>query len=613
MEDYRYSSISGERERPKIRLVEIHPDTNGPVECTLNDVFLDDPPDYQALSYTWNNEKPCEPIICSGQRLHITPNLHAALLQLRDSNTPRTVWVDAICINQANDAEKSAQVLLMPTIYRGAARVIVWLGKEGGESQVAMAFIRDIFERKDTTRPAVTSKNILQDFKGRQKKAWKAVNNLLSRAWFRRVWVIQEAALPSSVSILCGSDELPWEAMFSMLRHSYMTLAYQTFDVAGLLGWNAIAVIHTVQEALRESGGVPLLDILESSRGFLATDTKDKLYAVFSLCRTPERDELSITPDYRSTTLPATVFNSFAKKYLQTSRSEHANIELLYYAAETDSVLKGEIPSWVPDWSVANHRPPLIDRLVNDYPEYQASLSSIPTVKFQEAKNLLGLSGHICDHISIVGSPMSRTMLDSPSFGTKLGERMRQQYATLVEWEEVVNARSTKLYPTGETMSRAFHCTLLGGYLASKEGEDMGTAEVDYMAWSMRLARILHRLHLDTFPSAVTLAKDFIQFMKPGIWGSTKSEEKYYTMVINMARAVAERKIFVSRDGYIGLVPAEARIGDAIALIKGSKLPFVLRRDGDTNMWRLVGCCYVHGMMHGQRFREPECEDIWLR
>jgi hypothetical protein len=60
--------------------------------------------------------------------LNGTTNLFSALVRLRKQDVPRTFWVDAICINQGDDAEKTHQLALMGRIYKEAARAVVWLG-----------------------------------------------------------------------------------------------------------------------------------------------------------------------------------------------------------------------------------------------------------------------------------------------------------------------------------------------------------------------------------------------------------------------------------------------------------------------------------------------------
>lgn len=63
----------------------------------------------------------------------MTRNLHAALKRLRLPDKPRTLWVDAICINEADLVEKSRQVALMGEIYSKTTRGIIFLGEEPEE------------------------------------------------------------------------------------------------------------------------------------------------------------------------------------------------------------------------------------------------------------------------------------------------------------------------------------------------------------------------------------------------------------------------------------------------------------------------------------------------
>ncbi|KAK3364200.1 heterokaryon incompatibility, partial [Lasiosphaeria hispida] len=55
-------------------------------------------------------------------------NLYTALLALRHRDKPRYLWVDAICINQSDIAEKNVHMPQMHLVYQRAARVVVWLG-----------------------------------------------------------------------------------------------------------------------------------------------------------------------------------------------------------------------------------------------------------------------------------------------------------------------------------------------------------------------------------------------------------------------------------------------------------------------------------------------------
>jgi hypothetical protein len=60
------------------------------------------------------------------------------------------------------------------------------------------------------------------------------------------------------------------------------------------------------------------------------------------------------------------------------------------------------------------------------------------------------------------------------------------------------------------------------------------------------------------------------------------------------------------------LAPSLAKKGDHIALVKGSKVPLVLRTAADGLKWNLIGHCYVHGIMRGEAFDEDQLADIWI-
>ena len=81
---------------------------------------------YEALSYVWGSCEHHVPILVGedDDELDVTANLHAALLQLRDTTFPRMLWIDAICINQTNNEEKSYQIQSMARIYAVASRVL---------------------------------------------------------------------------------------------------------------------------------------------------------------------------------------------------------------------------------------------------------------------------------------------------------------------------------------------------------------------------------------------------------------------------------------------------------------------------------------------------------
>ena len=138
---YQYAPLSGSR---SIRVLEIYPVTDWevePFEGTLVEIDLDDSPEYEALSYTLEGQVPSAPIETGGGILHITPNCELAIRRLLRAGRKRRVWIDSICINQADVAEQSRQVQLMGEFYARAQRVDVWLGPATEDTDATMNLI----------------------------------------------------------------------------------------------------------------------------------------------------------------------------------------------------------------------------------------------------------------------------------------------------------------------------------------------------------------------------------------------------------------------------------------------------------------------------------------
>ena len=180
-----------------IRLLQLLPRREDPknlrckiFECALRNSDKATRP-YEALSYVWGSEHKPQSIIVvneqkktqndnqeDNQKLAVTQNLYEMLSQLEDDDIPRTIWVDAVCIDQSNTQEKELQIPLMAEIYAKASRVIVWLGGARDDSDEALKSIRIAAEN---------SANI-----AKTQLVERAIQALLERPWFRRIWVREQ-------------------------------------------------------------------------------------------------------------------------------------------------------------------------------------------------------------------------------------------------------------------------------------------------------------------------------------------------------------------------------------------------------------------------------------
>jgi hypothetical protein len=69
------------------------------------------------------------------------------------------------------------------------------------------------------------------------------------------------------------------------------------------------------------------------------------------------------------------------------------------------------------------------------------------------------------------------------------------------------------------------------------------------------------------------------------------------------SRASGNRRVCVTKNGYVGLVPQLSMRGDMVAVVLGAQTPFLVRRvkgTAEMNIFQLVGECYIHGIMDGE-------------
>jgi hypothetical protein len=185
------------------------------LEFTIRTVSLDDKPKYWALSYVWGDLNETEPICIDGQTFMATSNLREALKRVRNLMTVETkdlqLWIDAICINQADMTEKSWQVGIMSRIYSQAYCVNVWLGLADHNALLAMKFVRKIGSPTFTTKRPLTDDEfvaICEESLNLTKKKEEVENLQLilaledifhHRQYWKRAWTFQEFCLSSSV------------------------------------------------------------------------------------------------------------------------------------------------------------------------------------------------------------------------------------------------------------------------------------------------------------------------------------------------------------------------------------------------------------------------------
>jgi hypothetical protein len=177
-------------------------------------------PPFVALSYTWGNPDHTEELLLDSQPVQKTVNLIAGLRRLRallgDPSRARGIfgdssklfWIDALSINQADNAEKSAQVPRMGAIFGAAELVVAWLGENGEDD----SDIQHLMGLINTTNPEEQARSfdgycrISTELDGASlHRVVQAYIAIARRAWFERIWVVQEVVMSQCTILLSGS------------------------------------------------------------------------------------------------------------------------------------------------------------------------------------------------------------------------------------------------------------------------------------------------------------------------------------------------------------------------------------------------------------------------
>lgn len=139
MEAFHYDKL--DLSRPMFRLVRLLMGTVDGIQCEIFQASFDERQysiSYEALSYAWGSANKTHTIMLNGKELRVTTNLMTALRHLTWKDRDRILWIDALCIDQRNNSEKSHQVRQMGNVYREAESVIFWLGPATKETDVTL-------------------------------------------------------------------------------------------------------------------------------------------------------------------------------------------------------------------------------------------------------------------------------------------------------------------------------------------------------------------------------------------------------------------------------------------------------------------------------------------
>ena len=597
MEGFSYQPLAHGSQQGNIRLLSLEP-RNDRVTLSLFSASLEHKPYYEAISYIWGDPKKRKEIRCGDQLVTVPENLHDALRHLQCTDRVRTLWVDAICINQVDTAEKSAQIRIMADIYEKAQAVLVWIGREDNETELAFSEARRLAaaQRASNTEPA--SQKISYDPDDHQSPFSDIAKGFLSifrRDWFKRIWVIQEVSVCCKVNVVCGPLIIDWEDLMTVLFAA---------AVPGTIvdGWRkASYAIFEQRKDFDKSNRPPLSLLIVRHQDSLASKAEDKFYALLGLASDVSREQVTISYD--------TTINDIYQKVALTCLVHDQNLSILgSVQASSSSTLTG-LPSWVSDWSVPRTAYALTfhDEFSSTPAIYTAARETKYTWKQPQSKNGLILSGFRFDRIIDVGYADETNIRVTAITHRQNLKPKGVKLFWLLSCERIARVREKRqTYITGEDILDVYWQTLCVGCTL----DNFSTIRKEFISFDavMRTLSNLHKLYLSSSLRVVEFMVFCFMFQKSvfpylGIKPPMQIDGFDQRVVFGMGRRMAR----TSR-GYIGLVPARTQPGDSVWLLKGGNVPFVIRDESGTK--RFVGEAYIHGIMKGEAFNEGKCEDI---
>jgi hypothetical protein len=612
-----------------IRLLNLHPGRpEDLICCDLQCVSLGATPEYEAISYCWGTRAGAIEIQCDGRPFMITKELAAAFKKFRREDSNRLFWVDAICINQDDTEEKNCQVPLMRTIYEKATAVQVWLGEDTSEGFGERAFklleaLKDAYMSLGwkfyfTQLTAKAPKFYASNLPDVNHPDWPTVGKLIGMPWFGRAWIIQEIVVSRAANLNCGSASLSWNDFYIAFLFGLSTgfFALRSDVIHDFLAYQHLSQLIITYHCFTngEATALDFATLLENHRTVGATDPRDKAYALLGLSELVEDRKHGIIPDYN---LQVTeLFEKIAKITLEKS----STLDLLGVSRIVSRQRVGILPSWVPDWGVWDFANSLCFRNVQGQYVFDfdaATTSSIPkhlVVKEQT----LELSGHTFDRICKVGRPVDifPETEDFDQFRIRLYQLAWFSFVILNDWSLVARNLSGRKYPTGERIMDVFTKTIFLGDVPdffpmdSERGflKEHIIRVVEALGATLQGPRLQQLL--DWKYSRALRRQRAMDSAGIGIAFSamSKTSTQVFQTLPNLIGRNIHRKMFRTIQGYIGLAPRLTEEGDYVVLVKGGRVPLVLRPRG--GQWELIGDCYLHGIMHGEGFEESKCQDI---
>jgi hypothetical protein len=653
-----YRPLDGSHE--DIRLIDLLPsfEENSELRCRIRHTSLKDA-DYKALSYVWGDPTDREGIEVEYEYQDVSlsqnstevfsttvgANLGSALRHLRDKELKLTLWADAICIDQSNNDEKSAQVRLMAMIYKSASEVVVWLGPAAECSDDAMDVLAEvgteaerfyfddpvggIYDKLSELNTWEVDKPV--DDRGRSMKSFLgkvsgrgvesrhgifspvALVALTNRTWWSRVWVLQEYMLASTVTFACGSRRVPGtqlsSALMTFFGFSQSLVAKDPArnpdftDYERDVGGNSVSshsfwMVRSRDVGSREDFSLfdlasTLYDQRNKDTVMQATDSRDKLYALLGMAQ----NTIDLLPNYNYTC---------GDVYTEAMMAMLSSGELIALSSCLPQLHNLKLPSWVVDWTSKFATP------------FNNRTAFVPAGERQSSLNFSMDEGIISTTVlSILGSKVS-TISHVGSSWTGCRARIFELSDQLI----TSIARQRNMVPSEAPLARELSDTILKHQAAStwiSELKEILTESSEYQApYNDTVFNIIicgdispdNEKKIDGLRRGLGLLED-TGLSDVELWmEDLQSPGDIYHVVQRIPSKAENFRLFVSAAGYVGYAPEETQEQDSLVIFFGAPTPFIIR-PLENGRYRFLGPAYVEGIMMGEFMKGDYVEETF--
>lgn len=577
-------------DQSSIRLLEVLPGELGDdIKCKLQTTPIQSPLPYDALSYVWDGGE--YDITCDGRPFKIKSNLADAIRRIRHPTSSRLIWADAICINQEDDEEKNAQVMVMKTIYENSHQVLIWLGKdEDSNAEVAISlFVKAYRHAKNESgcneprpsqirvEPPSWDRNTDWGFPSRDDAQWKALIDFINRRWFKRVWIIQEASFTEKAVMLIGFTGLKIAFLRVCVGTLWLTLKGYRMMLRDLNSFDNILFIWRSRAPRTQ----PLLNLLLSVRNFSSTKPHDKVYALLGL--SDEGQNLDAYPrlqvNYKRKDFHD-VYRDTVRHLIENPNpnsgvNRHLGVLNLVQNLEPTQTVDLQKSSWVPAWD-ASGQSWLLAWQTWAQQNFYASKSMDASLRLSSDDKILVLKGLVVDKIAFKSMALAR-----------VGNNSKEMWAAIIHLWTVVQE-------SGE----------LGAKYADLEDSFARTLTVSEPVDRFLRDPIIFNKHdlaaywliCETIATQIGEQDSSLQGgarIRPQAKASSKERGNAF------GRTVCRRRsFFTTESGFMGIGMEAIREGDQVCVLFGGITPFILRKQDETHI--LIGECYVEGLMKGE-------------